>query len=57
VIEAFVIAFLLSDEFHNLNIWICCAMDIFLDLLDDELGLLDFVGLKTLSLQPLQSVI
>ena len=57
VIEAFVRAFLSSDEIHNLYVRICCALNVFLDLLDDELGLPKFVRIEALSVQPLQSII
>jgi hypothetical protein len=39
VIEAFVRAFLSSDEIHNLCVLIRCALNVFLDLLVNELGL------------------
>ncbi len=57
VIEACVRAFLSSDEIHNLYVRICCALDVFLNLLDDELGLPKFVRIEALSVQPFRSVI
>jgi hypothetical protein len=57
MIEAFVRAFLSSDEFHNLYVRICCALNVLLDLLNDELRLPKFVWIEASSVEPLQSVI
>ncbi len=57
VIEAFVRTFLSSDELHNLYLPMCCALNVLLDLLDDELGLLKFIWIEALSVEPLQSVV
>ncbi len=57
VVEAFVIAFLSSDELNNLYVCICCALDVFVNLLNDELGFPEFLRIETLSVQPLQCVV
>ncbi len=49
VIEALVRTFLAADELDNLHIGICCALNVLIDLLDDEIGFSEVVRVKPLS--------
>ena len=50
VIEALVRTFLAADELDNLHIGICRALNVLINLLDDEIGFSEVVRVKPLSI-------
>jgi hypothetical protein len=49
VIEALVRAFLAADELDDLHIGVCRALNVLIDLLDDEFGFSEVVRVEPLS--------
>ncbi len=49
VIEALVRAFLAADELDDLHIGVCRALNVLINLLDDEIGFSEVVRVKPLS--------